>query len=146
VPAGPSVLDTIANAALFYGLVQSLATDAQPPESRLPFDRAYANFYAAARDGLRARLVWLDGRESTARDLLQQELLPVARRGLESLGIAAEDIDFYLGVINARVRSARNGAEWQRRYVEKYGGDMRALTLAYAARQRSGLPVHEWEI
>ena len=59
--------DTIANAALFYGLVQVLATDPQPPESRLAFDRARANFYAAAKDGLRARLVWLDGREAAAR-------------------------------------------------------------------------------
>jgi gamma-glutamyl:cysteine ligase YbdK (ATP-grasp superfamily) len=146
VPAGPSVIDTIANAALFYGLVQSLATDAQAPESRLPFDRAHANFYAAARDGLRARLVWLDGRESTARDLVLQELLPVACRGLESLGIAVEDIGLYLGVIEARVRRGRNGAEWQRRYVEKYGTDMRALVKAYAEHQRSGAPVHEWEI
>ena len=146
VPAGPSVTDTIANAALFYGLVQSLATDTLSPESRLPFDRAHANFYAAARDGLRARLVWLDGRESTARDLLQRELLPVARRGLESLGIDVEDIDLYLGVIEARVRSGCNGAEWQRRYVEKCGTDMRALVKAYTERQRSGAPVHEWEV
>jgi len=145
-PAGPSVIDTIANAALFYGLVQVLATDPQPPESRLAFDRARANFYAAAQDGLRARLVWLDGREVAVRDLLQRELLPVARRGLESLGIDAVDIDLYLGVIEARIRSGRNGAEWQRAYVERHGADMRALTLAYAARQRSGAPVHEWEL
>jgi len=121
VPAGPSVLDTIANAALFYGLVQSLATDAQPPESRLPFDRAYANFYAAARDGLRARLVWLDGRESTARDLLQQELLPVARRGLESLGIAAEDIDFLSG----RHQCARPERAQRRRMATPLRGKVR---------------------
>ena len=77
---------------------------------------------------------------------MQRELLPVARRGLESLGIDAEDIDLYLGVIEARVRSGCNGAEWQRRYVEKCGTDMRALVKAYTERQRSGAPVHEWEV
>lgn len=145
VPAGPSVIDTMANAALFFGLVQSLATDPQPPESLLVFESARANFYAAARDGLRARMKWLEGREGLVRDLLQRELLPKARSGLESLGIAPQDAELYLGIIEARLETGRNGAAWQRRYVEKNGTDMRALVAAYAARQRSGAPVHEWD-
>ena len=146
VPAGPSVIDTLANAALYFGLVQSLATDPQPPESRLAFESARANFYASARDGLRARVKWLQGREILVRDLLQWELLPKARNGLESLGIAPQDTELYLGIIKARVKTGRNGAEWQRRYVEKNGANMRALISAYAARQRSGAPVHEWDV
>lgn len=146
VPAGPSVIDTMANAALYFGLVQSLATDPRPPESRLAFKSARANFYAAARDGLRARVTWLQGREVLVRDLLQRELLPRARNGLESLGIATQDTDLYLGIIEARIKTGRNGAEWQRRYVEHNGADMRSLVAAYAENQRRDAPVHEWEI
>lgn len=144
--AGPSVVDTLANAALFFGLVQSLATETIPLESRLSFDQVRANFYAAAREGLRARAIWLDNREMTMRDLLLQKLLPMARQGLQSLGIAREDNEYYLGIVEARVKSGRNGAGWQRSYVEKHGADMRALTAAYAKRQRLGAPVHEWDV
>jgi gamma-glutamyl:cysteine ligase YbdK (ATP-grasp superfamily) len=144
--AGPSVADTLANAALFFGLVQSLATDAPPPESQLSFEQARANFYAAAREGLRSRAIWMNDREMTMRDLLLEKLMPLARQGLDALGIAREDNEYYLGIIEARVKSGRNGAEWQRSYVEKHGADMRALTVAYAAHQRSGAPVHEWDV
>jgi hypothetical protein len=144
--AGPSVVDTLANAALFFGLVQSLAMETIPLESRLSFDQVRANFYAAAREGLRARAIWIDNREMTMRDLLLEKLLPMARQGLEALGIAREDNEYYLGIIEARVKSGRNGAGWQRSYVEKHGADMRALTAAYAKRQRLGAPVHEWDV
>jgi hypothetical protein len=146
MPAGPSLIDTIANAALFFGLVQALATDAEPPESRLTFEQARANFYAAARHGLRARISWLDGREVPVHELLQHDLLPRARRGLQALEISSEDIDLYLGVIEARIKLGCNGAEWQRRYVKKHGAGMKELLTAYVVNQQHGAPVHEWDI
>ena len=144
--AGPSVLDTLANAALYFGLVQSLATEAQPPESRLSFELARSNFYTAARNGLRSRIAWLEGRKWGMRELLLRELLPSAHRGLDAMGIDRNDADHYLGIIEARIESGRNGAGWQRAYVEKHGADMRALTAAYTAHQQRGLPVHEWDV
>lgn len=146
VPAGPSLIDTIANAALYYGLVRDLGTALPAPEEQLSFDLARSNFYAAARHGLRAPLAWLDGNSAPARDLLRDQLLPRARRGLHALNIASDDINFYLGVIRGRLETGRNGAAWQRAYVAMHGHDMAALTRAYREGALSGAPVHEWAV
>ncbi len=146
VAAGPSLIDTIANAAFFFGQVNSLATSPTAPESILSFKQARANFYAAAKDGLRASIRWLDGKQVPIRRLLLEELVPVAHRGLAALALSETDIGRYLGVIEARLNSGQNGAAWQRAYVEKHGKDMKKLTRAYREHQRSGAPVHEWTI
>jgi hypothetical protein len=145
VSAGPSVVDCIANAALFFGLVYTLGTLPQPPETQLPFEIARDNFYAAARNGLRAELIWLNGRRVRVRELLLEQLLPMARHGLESLDLDPEDIDRYLGIMEVRVRKESNGTSWQRAFVARHGRDMATLTAAYLAHQQSGLPVHEWD-
>ncbi|MFQ5936746.1 MAG: glutamate--cysteine ligase, partial [Acidiferrobacterales bacterium] len=146
VPAGPSIIDTIANAALFYGLVTNLAAQARAPETRLPFEQARENFYAAAKDGLNAEITWLGGKQGSVGALLRERLLPMAQRGLERQGLAASTIDRYLDIVAERVRSGRTGAAWQRAYVAKHGKDMQALVDAYRVHLRSGAPVHEWEI
>jgi hypothetical protein len=144
--AGPSILDVVANMALFYGLVHALADDRPAPEKLLAFSQARANFYGAAARGLEAVVTWVDGQEVTVRELVLEQLLPRARDGLQALGVDSIDIDLYLGVVRDRVRLGRNGAAWQRAFVSKHGADMRALVAAYAAHQRSGLAVHEWSV
>ncbi|MEQ1858390.1 MAG: glutamate--cysteine ligase [Chthoniobacteraceae bacterium] len=144
MPAGPSIADMIANAALYFGLAEMLANAPAAPEAALPFAQAQANLYAAARDGLGAQIAWLDGRTVAMRELLLRELLPLARRGLEKLEFDREDIARYLGIIESRVASGQNGAAWQRAHVARHGADMQALTCAYREHQRSGAPVHEW--
>jgi gamma-glutamyl:cysteine ligase YbdK (ATP-grasp superfamily) len=146
LPAGPSILDMLANAAFYSGLVTFLARATRPPEQELPFATARANFYAVARDGLDARICWRPGTESAAGELLLEELLPLARQGLQMQAIAADDIDRYLDVLEARVRSGQTGAAWQRRWTEVHGRDFRMLSATYQARQRSGAPVHQWEL
>ncbi|MBK8182533.1 MAG: glutamate--cysteine ligase [Candidatus Competibacteraceae bacterium] len=144
MPAGPSIADTIANAALYYGLVHGLA-QMQPPISRaLDFGLCRANFYAAARDGLQAEVMWLNGQRLPLQQLFLEELLPLARRGLLALDIDAADIQTYLAIITARVTSGCTGADWQQRFFSRHGSDLTELTLAYLDRQRSGQPVHEW--
>lgn len=146
VPAGPSVIDTIANAAFYFGLVHSIANDETPAEDILSFDQARTNFYAAANQGLNAHIDWLDGTKQPIQTLLRDKLLPLARDGLERQEFASEDIDLYLGVIEQRLDCWCNGAAWQRGWVELHGSDMQALTAAYAERQQGGEPVHRWEI
>ena len=144
MPAGPSIPDLIANAALYHGLVHALARATPSVPVALPFAMSRANFYAAAQDGLRAEIVWLNGRRASLRQLLLEELLPLARRGLRALEIDAADADEYLGIVAARVDSGRTGSDWQRRFLARHGPDLNELTLAYLERQRSGRPVHEW--
>ena len=146
VPAGPSAIDTIANAAFFYGLVYMLANSEEAPEERLPFGSARANFYAAAKNSLNARVLWLDGNAVPVYDLLLEELLPMARAGLESQEFNNDDIDTYMDVIRGRLRERCNGTVWQRSWVAHNGNDMHALMQAYAECQRGGEPVHEWPV
>ncbi|MEZ5558178.1 MAG: hypothetical protein R3E86_06475 [Pseudomonadales bacterium] len=149
VPAGPTLRDSIANSALYFGLVRGLSLDAEPIETRLPFEQARDNFYTAARYGLNARVCWptpAGERELSVRALIIDELLPLARRGLQSVDVPDSEIDEYLDVIGARVDSSQNGAAWQRRWVAMNGPDLNELVLAYKALQDRGEPVHAWAL
>jgi gamma-glutamyl:cysteine ligase YbdK (ATP-grasp superfamily) len=144
LPAGPTVVDSIASAAFFYGLVHALAMRDTVPEYELPFATARDNFYAAARDGLDAQITWLDGRRLPVQTLLLDQLIPLARYGLGLLEIDAQDRDLYLGIVKDRIRNACTGCNWQRAWVARHGRDMQALTEAYYERQQRGEPVHNW--
>jgi hypothetical protein len=146
MPAGPTIADMVANAAVYIGATRFLAGLNDAPEAEIPFATARDNFYRAARDGLAARLVWLGGTEISARELLGDELLHMAREGLVLLGVDRDDAHRYLDLVGARVRSAQNGTAWQRAYVDKYGNDFFRLTAEYLAHQRTGMPVHEWPV
>lgn len=146
IPAGPSIVDMIANAAFYNGLMQTLMAQAIAPEQRLPFANARDNFYAAAKRSLEAHVSWFDDARGTLRGLVIEHLLPMARQGLEQLEIDRADIDRYLGIVEARVRSGQTGAAWQRACTARLGGDLQAMTQAYRLHQDSGKPVHEWPV
>ena len=151
MPAGPSVVDEIANAALWLGLMVEADRSIEDVTARLDFDHAQANFYAAAREGLGAHFTWLDGEEITAYRLVLDKLLPMAEAGLRAQGIAEEDSKKYLGVIDARVRTGRNGTRWALSSLAgmkdkgKPTERLSALVAATLNRQATGRPVAEWE-
>ncbi len=145
VPGGPTIIDAVANAALFCGLVEFFSGTEVAPELQLPFPVARDNFYACARAGLDAQVAWLDGRRGAVLDLLLDRLLPAAHRGLEALDITEDERTTWLAVIEGRLCNRCNGAAWQRAWVARHGPDMQGLTLAYRERQDSGLPVHQWD-
>src|SRR5712691_8776284 len=58
LPAGPSVADVTANAALYYGLVRALAEAERPIWTQMSFATAADNLHEAARHGLDAHLYW----------------------------------------------------------------------------------------
>jgi len=144
LPSGPTVLDMVANAALYFGLVHALARQPRAAEADLPFSDARANFYATARHGLQAGLTWLDGRRYPARELILETALPLARQGLHDFGLPDAEIEHYLGVVEARVRSGQTGSVWQLQRLAKVGGDVHRMMDDYLDNQRSGSPVHEW--
>jgi len=146
VSAGPSVIDAIATAAFFYGLVNAMASLDVAPEGQLAFEFARDNFYEAARFGLGAQLRWLNGRRLSVRELILEQLLPMAEQGLQGREVAVADIQEYLAIIRERVMSRQNGAQWQQAFVDKHGRDMTALLAAYVERQNSGDPVHQWTL
>lgn len=146
LPAGPSVADAIANAALYLGLMQSLARDEPPPESRLMFLHAQQGFYQCAREGLDAVIPWFDGRTLPVWRILAEDLLPRAGQGLADLGIDRSESDHWLGIIAARLETRQTGARWQRAWVTRHGPDMVALLGAYLDHQTSGRPIHQWTL
>jgi len=145
VPSGPTIADSIANSAMFFGLMQSLVTSEQAIEHEIDFAVARDNFYAAARDGLSAQLTWKSKKLSVV-SLLQDELIPMATQGLESLGLDKQDIEYYLGIITSRVATGQTGSRWQQQCAQAFGGDLQAMTLQYLEHQKSGRPVHEWTL
>lgn len=146
LPSGPTVLDMMANAALYFGLVHALAQQPVAPEAGLPFSDTRANFYAAARHGLEAELTWLDGRRYPMREFILETALPLARQGLRDFGLSDPEIEHYLGVVEARVRSGQTGSAWQLQRLAKVGGDVHRMMDDYLVNQRSGAPVHEWSL
>ena len=121
------------------------------PRPRHRFRSARSNFNAAARRGMSAGFVWLNGEMVSAPRLMLERILPMARAGLESAGVNGADIDRYLGVIEGRVKSGRTGARWLLDSLRDIGLSssraerMAALTASIVHRQHDGLPGHEWE-
>src|SRR5688500_5023340 len=56
LPAGPTVVDILANAAFYYGLVRTLVTEERPLWSQMSFSAAEENFHSASRDGIAANI------------------------------------------------------------------------------------------
>lgn len=150
LPAGPTVADEVANSAFYYGLMAGCTKAYGDITTRMDFDDARNNFFAAARHGLQAQFTWLDGETISAPQLILEKLLPLARQGLTDADIDTGDIDEYLGLIEARVRSGQTGAEWARRSLRSMGSSgsrdlrHRALTRAMLQRGFEGSPVHTW--
>lgn len=146
VAAGPTILDSMANAAFYYGLVTFLANDTVKPHKRAQFFTTRDNFYNAAKHGLDAEIRWdhEDGQPIDGRIL--DTFLPMAEDGLRQLAIAEADIEKYLGVIRARCQNKQNGATWQRAYVAKHRATMAEMQEAYMTRQQLDVPVHEWPL
>lgn len=150
LPGGPTVLDEVANAALFYGLMIRLDEQYGDVSKRLSFADAKTNLLSAARRGLHGRFQWLDGRSVIARDLLLEELIPAASEGLSQVGVSAEDVERYLGAIEQRVQSDQTGARWLLRNLATVEEDQRVEHCVGAVRmmlekQQRNEPVHTWE-
>ena len=143
--SAPSITDNIANIAFYYGLVHYYATCIDPPESDLSFADAKDNFYRGAQVGLHHRVRWLQGESYTIKELILDRLLAEAKTGLDKLGIAAADTSHYLGVIESRIKTEQTGTQWQRKFAELHGRDMKLLTCSYYRNQQHNKPVHEWD-
>ena len=152
LPAGPTVLDEVANSAFYFGLMSGLATRHEDISQEMAFDDAKKNFLSAARYGLEAQFTWLGGKTYTADNLIRQELLPIAREGLAASGVDSVDVERYLDVIDARVRKGRTGAQWALDSLEALEGVStkdarhRALVASMCRQEQAGAPVHEWEL
>ncbi|HEX9065348.1 MAG TPA: glutamate--cysteine ligase [Streptosporangiaceae bacterium] len=154
LPAGPSVVDTIANAAFYYGLVRALAEAQRPIWTQMSFAAAADNLHTAARYGLDAQLYWPGLGEVPVAELVLRRLLPLAREGLGAWGVARDQADRLLGIIEQRCLTGQNGAAWQVAAVEAMGGQadgdrteaLRRMTQRYIELMHTNEPVHTWPV
>ncbi|MCB9899362.1 MAG: CBS domain-containing protein [Planctomycetes bacterium] len=152
LPAGPTILDEVANAAFYYGLMSGCVEEYGHVRDRMEFEDARNNFFAAARLGLKAQMAWVDGEVMPAQRLILDKLLPLAHQGLERAGIDMADVERYLGVVRERVAHNHTGSQWVRSSLRSMGGDRsvdirhRAITRGMLARGFDGKPVHEWTL
>ncbi len=150
LPAGPSVVDEMANAAFFLGLMTELPEEFGDITKYMAFDDAKNNFFNAARYGLNGQIRGLDGKSRRVGTIIQEELLPRAKRGLIRARVDENDIERLLCIIEARVRTEKTGAVWMIDSLAamdkraKPNVRMRTLTAAMKSHQESGEPLHEW--
>jgi gamma-glutamyl:cysteine ligase YbdK (ATP-grasp superfamily) len=153
LPAGPTVVDVLANAAFYYGLVRVMTEEERPVWTQMSFSAAEENFHIGARDGIDARVYWPGVGEVPVAELVLRRLLPRAHEGLDRLGIAPADRDRLLGIIERRCVTQRNGATWQSQLFHRFyeGGlerdeALRQMTVRYRELMHANEPVHDWPL
>ncbi len=151
LPAGPTVADTMANAAFYFGLVRTLAEHERPLWSQMSFSAAEENFHVAARQGIEANVYWPGLGQVPATELVVRRLLPMAHSGLDAWGVQPEERDRLLGIIEQRCITGQNGASWfvHRLHDHTGSGEAREKALGatlneYRANMHSNQPVHTW--
>ncbi|MEM1321338.1 MAG: CBS domain-containing protein [Bacteroidota bacterium] len=150
LPAGPSAADEIANFAFWIGLMNSEPIGGTKFWKKADFKAAKNNFIKAARTGLQSVFQWF-GKSVPAQTLILNQLLPMARQGLQASGVAAADIEHYLGIIGRRVSAETTGSEWMvqnfRTLSQRYSPAIaqRELVRLMLDHQDQNLPVHQWE-
>ncbi|HYV11133.1 MAG TPA: CBS domain-containing protein [Pyrinomonadaceae bacterium] len=152
LPSGPTIVDEVANAAFFTGLMVAVPQVYGEIATQMAFDDAKLNFFRAARHGLDAQFQWLDGQSHNAAALILDQLLPLARQGLINAHVTSGDIDTYLGIIEERARSGQTGARWIMKSLSAIGSSAskdashRRLTAEILANQKQSEPVHRWPV
>src|SRR3954470_1772046 len=123
----------------------------------MDFDVARANLYAAAREGLSARVGWFDHEEFSVQQLILDKLLPLAESGLRRAGVDDADAKHYLGMLEWRVSTRRTGSRWMLQSLSDMrehgtpdksppmGARLNALVAAMIARQKTDRVVSDWE-
>lgn len=152
IPAGPTVVDEIANAAFFFGMMAGMAEQHPRVHEQIRFEEVKTNFLTAAREGIRAQMNWFGDSHLPAKELITRQLIPMAREGLQQMAIDRGDIERYLGVLEDRVNKRRTGARWLLQSLDNMEDQgtqnqrMRCLVSSLIHQQSSGQPIAEWRL
>jgi hypothetical protein len=153
LPAGPSIVDIMANAAFYYGAIRVLAEEDRPIWTRMSFSAAEENFESGARRGIDAHAYWPGFGDVPATELILRRLLPMAHEGLTRWGVSQAVRDRYLTIVEQRCVTGVNGASWQSECVarlEARGLDriaaLREMLRHYISGMEANEPVHTWDL
>lgn len=148
IPAGPTIKDEIANAAFWVGLMKARPENVKKIWEHFDFKDVKSNFFKSARSGIESVFIWM-GKQISAKDLIKNELLPLAHEGLKNCGFSNEEIFVYLGVIEKRLETA-TGSQWQVRNfrnlkkVMNVSDALVAITEFMYNQQQQNIPVCDW--
>jgi len=151
-PAGPTVVDEMANTAFWLGLMEGYCNRIEDVTKLMKFDDAKDNFYAAARSGMTKHFTWFDKKKYSLKKLVIDELIPVAREGLKKRNILEKDIDRYMDIIEKRVSVGQNGSSWildtYKEFQDKASKEeiLSLITESAIENQKKEIPVHQWKI
>jgi CBS domain-containing protein len=146
------VVDEVANAAFWLGLMVGYSKEYDDITQLMHFDDVRSNFIAAAFSGHNTELTWIKGQKISVSELIKKELLPLAKMGLRQQKIKREDIDKYMNIIEERNATRRNGANWILNSYAKLSQEVMTdersstITAAMVKHQKTGKPVHTWEL
>ena len=151
LPSGPTVLDEVANAALWLGCMIQMHDDVGDIRNKIGFEDVFDNFSKAAKFGIDSKFTWMYDQKIPVVNLTLDELIPRARKGLEMRNVHPDDISRYMDVIESRARDHMNGARWALRSYTKLKKEstedeaLTVLTYAMCVNEKSGIPVHKWK-
>jgi hypothetical protein len=151
LPAGPTVVDTLANAAFYFGLVRALAEQERPVWSKMSFAAAEENFHAAAIAGIDAQVYWPGVGQVPATELVVRRLLPLAAEGLRAWGVTDAETGPLLDIIERRCVSGVNGSSWLVAQVHRRAGEgdrhtvLKNVVGDYRELMHTNEPVHTWD-
>ncbi|WP_371372826.1 hypothetical protein [Thalassotalea aquiviva] len=154
IPAGPTHVDMLANAAFAIGLAQGMSDHVEDYLAMMPFRFAEYNFYRSAQFGLDANILWplLNKYKPEPTPIVDviAHFIPLAKQGLEKMGVNRLEIDLYIGIIESRLEQRITGAIWQKKtltefeqHLHKASACQKMLSL-YLANSMSGMPVSKW--
>lgn len=150
IPSGPTVVDEIANMVFWVGVMMGKPKKYNEIHKKWDFKDVKINFFNAARYGMAAQIYW-DGKYVSCLDLILDELLPMAYKGLYKFGVSPKDAEYYLSIFKNRVYNM-NGSEWMIRSYRhllkshKRFEAMQILTSKIFEKQERDYPVSTWRI
>jgi len=151
MPAGPTTVDEIANAAFWLGCMVAMGGQYPDITKNIDFADVRDNFVKSAKFGIDTTFTWMKDKKITATELILNELLPLAKEGLQQRKVNKTDIDKYLGIIEARAKEHKTGARWALRSItalkKEVSNDeaVTVLTAAMIKNQAENQPVHTWK-
>lgn len=152
LPAGPTIVDAIANMAFYLGLMNGYGDKLEDVTKLMEFSSAKKNFDHVSMRSLNTDIEWFNGEVIPCAELIERELIPVAREGLALANIDQADIDKYMGIIEQRVAKRTNGSIWMIRNFDKihqqgynHKISSKLLVQVMHARQATEQPLHLWE-
>lgn len=155
IPAGPTSIDMVSNAAFAIGLAAGMKSDIEQYLDVMPFRFAEYNFYRAAQFGLDAKILWPLHNKNKPEEVslidVLKSLIPIAHQGLISLGVDSSEVDSLIAVIEERIQRKITGAIWQRKTLTELERNnhkqaaCQQLVKLYLQNCRNSQPVSTWE-